>query len=140
VCDHCGCRAFGAIADLTADHERILRAAWTLAETPLGDPRRPELTARLLDVLDPHVEKEEQGLYPYLLEQGDLSPQAGAALEDEHVALRAALTGGRFDRRDYYALAAHIEDEEMELFPAAMFGFDDEVWDALDGLARKLAG
>ena len=33
----------------------------------------------------------------------------------------------------YFALASHIEVEEMELFPAAMFGFDDDEWDAMAG-------
>ena len=32
MCDHCGCRAFAPIAELTADHEDILRRAWALAE------------------------------------------------------------------------------------------------------------
>jgi hemerythrin-like domain-containing protein len=138
VCDHCGCRSFGAIADLTADHERILAAAWNLAEAAAGHPDRPALTAAVLALLDPHVEKEERGLYPRLVEQGALSPEANAVLETEHLTLRSALTGGRFDRRDYYALAAHIEEEEMELFPAAMFGFDDDVWETLDDIAASV--
>jgi hypothetical protein len=42
--------------------------------------------------------------------------------------LHDALAAAVFDRPAFYALAAHIQVEEMELFPAAMLGFDDEEW------------
>ena len=58
--------------------------------------------------------------------------------EAEHRDLRCSLTDGAFDRRDFYALAAHIEDEEMELFPAAMLGFDDEEWGATSDAHRAV--
>jgi hemerythrin-like domain-containing protein len=132
VCDHCGCRAFPAIAELTADHETILSLAWRLAEAARrGDTTDPTARDELLAILDAHVVKEETGLYPLLLAAGDLSVETSGTLEDEHRTLRAALTGASFGRRDYYALAAHIEEEEMELFPAAMFAFDDDEWDDL---------
>jgi hemerythrin-like domain-containing protein len=79
-------------------------------------------------VLDVHVVKEEKWLYPELVATGDLLPASSAALEDEHRSLRSRLLSGSFDRRDFYALAAHIEEEELELFPAAMFAFDDDEW------------
>lgn len=132
MCDHCGCRAFPAIAELTADHETILSLAWLLAEAVRrGDTTDPTVRDELLAILDAHVVKEETGLYPLLLTAGELSVETSGTLEDEHRTLRAALTGGAFDRRDYYALAAHTEQEEMELFPAAMFAFDDDEWDEL---------
>ena len=132
MCDHCGCRAFPAIAELTADHEAILSLAWQLAEAvPRGGATDPTVRDELLAILDAHVVKEETGLYPLLLAAGDLSVETSGTLEDEHRTLRAALTGGAFVRRDYYALAAHIEQEEMELFPAAMFAFDDDEWNEL---------
>jgi hypothetical protein len=59
-------------------------------------------------------------------------------LEAEHRDLRRLLTDRGFDRRDFYALAAHIEDEEMELFPAAMLGFDDEEWGATSDAHRAV--
>lgn len=132
MCDHCGCREYPAIADLTEDHEVILALAWHLAEANHdGAPADDDVRAELLAVLDLHVAKEETGLYPLLLEQGDLSFETSRTLEDEHRTLREALTGDAFDRRDYYALAAHIEEEELELFPAAMFAFDDDEWHEL---------
>jgi hemerythrin-like domain-containing protein len=137
MCDHCGCRAFPPIAELTAEHDDILSRAWDLAEAARtgAQPSSVDL-GRLLSLLDVHVVKEETGLYPLLVAGSGLSDEQRAELEDEHRTLRLALVDGAFDRRAYYALAAHIEAEEMELFPAAMFGFDDEEWDGVVGAHR----
>jgi hemerythrin-like domain-containing protein len=132
MCDHCSCRTYPPIADLSRDHETILELAWAVAEDAAHDPARVDA---LLALLDPHVVKEEQGLYPRLVESGDLAADTRSTLEDEHAELRQTLLTGRFDRRAYYALAAHIEEEEMELFPAAMFAFEDDTWDELAALA-----
>ena len=141
MCDHCGCRAYPPIAELTADHEEILRRAWELAETErAGAPVGPGERDELLAVLDVHVTKEETGLYPELAARGDLTDEQRAQLDGEHREIREALTGGRFDRRAFYALAAHIEDEEMELVPAAMFGFDDDGWEAMDAAHHRARG
>jgi hemerythrin-like domain-containing protein len=129
MCDHCGCRAFPPIAELTADHETILDLAWTLAEaSQVAGHAASAVKCDLLALLDRHVVKEETGLYPALVATGAVSAAEVSDLEAEHRDLRRSLTDGGFDRRDFYALAAHIEGEEMELFPAAMLSFDDEEW------------
>ena len=131
MCDHCGCRAFPPVAELTAEHDEILSLGWRLAELDRTRGSAPsEEFAALLALLDSHVAKEETGLYPVLVGNDGLSVEQRAELEDEHRVLRQRLLDERFDRRDFYALAAHIEVEEMELFPAAMFGFDEEEWSA----------
>lgn len=123
MCDHCGCRAFGPIAELSAEHETILSLAWPVAEaTRLRLGVDADTAERLVALLDLHIAKEETGSYPLLREPGDLSPGTSDDLEREHQTVRAALTGGPFDRPAYFALAAHIEQEELELFPMAMFG------------------
>jgi hemerythrin-like domain-containing protein len=141
MCDHCGCRAFPPIAELTAEHEEILERGWAVAEAEragrIQDASEVDALVRLLDV---HVRKEETGLYPELIARGDLSADQLAELEEEHRDLHRALTASTFDRRAFYTLAAHIEVEEMELFPAAMLGFDDEEWDAMDGAHRAATG
>lgn len=131
MCDHCGCRAFSPIAELTAEHEVILGLAWELAEAPVHEGA---VRDRLLAVLDPHVVKEERGLYPRLTDAGRLDAAHGNELEDEHRDLRATLLDGSFDRRAYYALAAHVEEEELELFSSAMLAFDEDVWAELDAV------
>ncbi len=131
MCDHCACRTYPAIADLSAEHEDILALAWEVAE---GRDRSGGMAVRLLQLLDHHIHKEERGLYPWLVQSGDLDEEQLDRLEEEHRTVRVRLVAGAFDRRDFYALAAHIEEEEMELFPSAMFGFDDDAWDALGEL------
>jgi hypothetical protein len=137
MCDHCGCRAFPAIAELTAEHEQILARAWALAEAGrVGRTVAPAEVDELARLLDVHVLKEETGLYPELIARRRLSADELADLEAEHRDLHDSLNAATFDRRAFYALAAHIEVEETGLFPAAMLGFEDEDWDALDGAHR----
>ena len=126
MCDHCGCRDHPAIAELSEEHETILRLAWRVAEQADDDARRS-----LVELLGRHVAKEEEGLYPQLVGLRSLDPGTVAALEEEHDTIDGAVTGLRVDRRAFYELAAHIEQEEMELFPAAMFAFDDAQWASL---------
>lgn len=132
MCDHCGCREYPPIAELTGEHEEILDLAWVVAEAVRGGRPIPaqelESLRRMLDV---HVIKEETGLYPLLIGEGDLAEDLLVQLEEEHREIGAELAAGRFGRREYFALAAHIETEESELFPCAMFGFDDERWDEM---------
>ena len=51
-----------------------------------------------------------------------------------HPALREALVAGRFERSEFYELASHIEVEEMELFSAARFNFEEPEWDEMAGV------
>jgi hemerythrin-like domain-containing protein len=137
MCDHCGCRSFPTIAELTAEHEEILRSAWELVEAArLGT--HPAATARrdLLALLEVHAAKEETGLFPALVGTGGLSLGSVADLEAEHRQFRRQFAAATLDRRAFYALAAHIEQEEMELFPAAMLGFDQEEWSATEEAHR----
>lgn len=133
MCDHCGCRQFAPIAELTADHERILDMAWIVAAAgDRTDPARLRTRDELVALLDEHVVKEETGLYPQLMGTGDLSTETNDRLEEEHRVVRRALVDDCFDRKLYFALAAHIEEEEMELFSGARFAFDDEEWAEMD--------
>jgi hypothetical protein len=133
MCDHCGCRTFAEIAELSRDHDRILELAWRFAEDRDAGAR-----AELLPLLAAHVAKEEVGLYPLLVATGGLDAELLASLEDEHTTIDQQLNGDGWNRRAFYELAAHIEQEEMELFPSAMFGFDDIEWDALAAAFRRV--
>lgn len=133
MCDHCGCRAFGPIAELTADHEHILERAWAMVEGEWADEASHEAArAELNRFLDLHAVKEEIGLYPLLISTGDLDQERCDGLEAEHRYIHGLLDRAAFDRRAYFALAAHIEEEEMELFSASRFAFGDEEWEAMD--------
>lgn len=141
MCDHCGCREHPPIAELSAEHEQILEVAWALTEqqrrTGTGDG---PLCHQLIAMLEVHVHAEEVALYPLLADCGDLDATTWQRLEDEHAELGAALDAGTFDRRAFFELASHIEEEELELFPMAMFGFDEQDWAALAATPRFLAG
>jgi hypothetical protein len=134
MCDHCGCHEYAEIAELAGEHERILDLAWRAAEHADEAAR-----AELVPLLALHVAKEESGLYPQLLAAGALEPDVVAALEAEHTTIDAQVAGPRWNRVAFYELAAHIEQEEMELFPAAMFGFDDGDWVTLADAYRGVA-
>ena len=132
MCDHCGCRAFGPIAELTADHEHILELAWEVAEGEWPDEATHQAARDQLNrFLDFHAVKEEIGLYPLLISTGDLEVERCEGLEAEHREVHDLLERAAFDRRSYFALAAHIEEEEMELFSGARFAFGDQEWEEM---------
>lgn len=139
MCDHCGCRNVGPTAELTREHEEILVVAWRAAEADdlASGPGREALDA-LAELHGRHSRKEELGLFPLVLEGGDCTPELIASLEAEHRELDGNLAAGRFTRDDYYALAAHIEAEENEVFPMAMFGFDNTMWDDMEHAHRHV--
>lgn len=119
------------MAELTGEHEEILRLAWQVVEaTHVTEAEQARTDLRAL--LDLHVRKEEFGLYPLLVACGRLTRTRSDDLEEEHVEIRRSLDEGDFTRREYYALAAHVEDEEVDLFPAARFAFDEEEWALLE--------
>lgn len=138
MCDHCGCREFPQIGNLNEEHEQILELAWKIVmDAEDGKTMTPEDVVALVAILDVHVAKEEYGLYPKLVEVGELSDELLEELEAEHADIRKNLVALRFDRRDYFELAAHIETEEEELFPLTVFGFDDDDWDELAELEKR---
>lgn len=134
MCDHCGCREFTPVAELTAEHDVILDLAWTLAESIRAGAEDQAVKQRLIALLDAHVSKEESGLYPMLYELGELSDTALRTLEEEHRDIHDTIREGRFGRREYYELSAHIEVEDAELFSSGRFAFDQDDWDDLQAI------
>ena len=68
MCDHCGCREYPPIAELSADHVEILALAEQLATaTRHGTPVDAAGRDRLRSLLEVHAAKEEVGLYPLLI-------------------------------------------------------------------------
>jgi len=139
MCDHCGCREFAPIAELTAEHVAILAIAEPLAEaTRHSKPFATDQQDRLLELLDVHVAKEETGLYPLLLAEMGESADAFDHLEREHEEIYEAITGGVFDHLALYALQRHIEEEEEVLFSGALFHFEGDTWDDLEAAHRAV--
>jgi hemerythrin-like domain-containing protein len=139
VCDHCGCRNVGPTAELTREHDEILVLAWRVAEADdLDSGPGLEALEAFAELHGRHSRKEELGLFPLVLEGGDCTPEQIDTLVAEHRELDRNLAARRFSRRDYYALAAHIEAEESEVFPMAMFGFDNIMWDDMEHAHRHV--
>lgn len=139
MCDHCGCRAYPPIAELTAEHEAILALAGPLAQATRR--HRPIDTAgrdRLVALLRRHVAKEETGLYPLLIAQTGDEPDAFDHLDAEHAELFEVIEAGAFNHLALYALQRHIEEEEEVLFSSALFNFDGNTWDDLDAAHREV--
>lgn len=139
MCDHCGCREVGPTKELTEEHDELLRLAWQVAEA-IREQRNPdpEVLASLIRLHILHSQKEELGLFPLVLESGDCTPELIAELVSEHAEQTATIEAGRFDREAYYALAAHAQVEENEVFPMAMFGFDNTMWDDMERAHRAV--
>lgn len=139
MCDHCGCRAYPAIGELTTEHEAILALAEPLAQaTRRHRAIDAEASGRLIALLATHVAKEEAGLYPLLLAEMGQDPDAFDHLEAEHRELFDAIEAGTFDHLAFYALQRHIEEEEEVLFSAALFHFEGDTWDDLDAAHRRV--
>lgn len=128
MCGHCGCHDLAPIGELDAEHDEILELAWTVLMSGAdGAALDAAAVDQLIWLLDVHIDKEETGLYPLLRENGDLDETQGHRLERDHVVVRDALVAGQFGRTEYNDLVAHIEEEDDDLFPVAMFGFGDDL-------------
>lgn len=139
MCNHCNCREYPAIAELSREHDEILALAVPLAEaTRTGGALDANAVRRLLEILQLHSAKEEAGLYPLLIAEMDETPDAFDHLEDEHVEVLAAIGSGTFDHLALYALQRHIEEEEEVLFSGALFYFDGATWDDLDAAHQRV--
>ncbi len=148
MCEYCGCEAVEAIADLTAEHDRLRELSRELsAAARCGDLLAASAAARAMHaVLEPHTEVEESGLFPALA--GDFPEQIGL-LAGEHRRIDAVLAelagaapaSGWADR----VLAAlgqlfeHILEEQDGVFPAALAGLSIHDWNAVAAV-RSAAG
>jgi hemerythrin-like domain-containing protein len=139
VCDHCNCRDYPPIAELSGEHEEILRLAAGLADaTRRGAAVDIAAAGRLVEILRLHSAKEEAGLYPLLIAEMDDAPDAFDHLEAEHVEVLASIASGTFDHLALYALQRHVEEEEEVLFSGALFHFDGATWDDLETAHRRV--
>jgi len=139
MCDHCGCREYPPIAELSADHVEILALAEQLATaTRHGTPVDAAGRDRLRSLLEVHAAKEEVGLYPLLIAQMGEHADAYSHLEEEHRDIARAIDAGCFEHHAFYALQRHVEEEEEILFSSALFWFDGDTWDDLEAVHRGL--
>jgi len=137
VCEYCGCREVPAIAELRDEHHQLLHEVDHVRralESGDGDRGR-ELLAALVGHLQQHVEREELGIFTALRSQGDYVDEVDE-LEGEHRWLDTAIAGLQpgsveFDTAVaalFGALEAHIEREDLGIFPVSVVTLGAEGW------------
>lgn len=146
LCDHCGCRAFPAIAALSDEHLQIHEVAGQLrrAIRQKDHHHARRLLAELTGLLAPHVAREEQGLFAALHAEETIRA-AVAQLCTEHRRLAVALRQPDPTEPDWAPVLAgldqlsdHIDKEEYGIFPAAVILLPIPVWDRITGEPRPL--
>jgi hemerythrin-like domain-containing protein len=148
MCEHCGCRGIEPIAELMDEHLDLLELAGRIRRELAADDR-PAAAASVAELgrrLDRHVHREELGVFAALKSQGDFADPV-ADLEREHLDFEAELAaldphhpGPEFERavrRMLGELSAHIDKENLGVFPVAVVTLDSAGWETV---ARAHAG
>jgi hemerythrin superfamily protein len=141
MCEYCGCQELQAVAELTAEHNRVVelagqaRRAVGRDDLDLAAERARAITA----VLGIHTAVEERALFPALA--AEFGEHVERLVDDHHrieAVLGEASTGRPADPawpdRLLHALTElreHILREEDGLFPAALISLDPAQWESL---------
>ncbi|MGI5158340.1 hemerythrin domain-containing protein [Microbispora sp. CA-102843] len=148
MCEYCGCQAVTVIGELTREHDLVVdligdaRTAHTAGDTET----MAVIARRIAEVLGPHTEVEEHGLFPAL---ADEFPEQIAGLEAEHRRVEAVLgeaagatpadPGWPLRLLDVLnLLRAHILKEQDGVFPAALTGLSTEEWEAVEAVRARV--
>jgi hemerythrin-like domain-containing protein len=140
MCEYCGCQSLPAIAELTAEHDRIVDL---IGQVRVADRRGDieamiELCREISAVLGPHTLVEEHGLFPAMATE---FPEQIAILEAEHRRIEVVLgeASDAVARTDptwparlidvLTLLREHIFKEQDGVFPAALSTLSTAQWD-----------
>lgn len=141
MCGHCGCHGVPPIRELVDEHvslvedAAVLRGALSRGDRALA----AEVLGRLVAHLDNHVRREEDGIFAALRTDGDFVDEVDA-LEGEHRDLDGAVAAldpddPGFDRAVQGLLAdleAHIEREDLGIFPVAVVTLGRSGWETIE--------
>jgi hypothetical protein len=136
MCDYCDCRSQPEIAALSGDHEQLLSMTASLRRTlEAGHPVDGRQIGELAELLLPHAEREQLGLFAALRDVG-VGPDYVGRFEDDHHRIDDLLVSAAHERNALRTLIDLVEDhifrEETDMFPAARQLLDPEHWDAVD--------
>lgn len=141
MCDYCGCRLIPPIADLSEEHDRLLDLAYKLrrlAEDEARDQAIALLEGEFTTLLRHHTDKEEQGVFHQLRTMGVADTRLDQLvgehrdIEEQVARVRRGEAGWQDALHELAAdLSGHIIDEEIDLFPFAMYELDDAQWDTV---------
>lgn len=150
MCEYCGCQNVPAIAALTAEHDELRAVARDAAGAARSGDRIAAAAAarRLLTLLRPHTQIEEQALFPAMA--GEFAEHVASLLDDHHriehtlaVIADPADAGVSWVQELHEALAelfTHILREQDGLFPATLSVLTPSDWDHLDQVRTQVTG
>jgi hemerythrin-like domain-containing protein len=141
VCEHCGCKGVPPVRELMDEHVALVEQADRVRSALATGDRLGALTDLrvLVERLHRHVHREEAGIFTALREQGEFADEV-TALEGEHEDLDAAIAGldpdapGFTQRvaRLFDELSAHIEREDLGVFPVSVVTLGATGWDVVE--------
>ena len=142
MCEYCGCQALATIDELTREHDLVVGLISKVRSAAAASdvPRMAELARSIADVLGPHTQVEENGLFPVMAVD---FPGHIAALTAEHRQIEAVLaeaaTGPPADpgwparlTGTLSLLRQHILNEQDGVFPAALATLTTADWEAIE--------
>lgn len=148
MCEYCGCQAVAAIDELTREHDRVVNLIGDAraAHTARDADRMAALVRQIGEILGPHTEVEEHGLFPALAAD---FPDHIDALHSEHRRIEAVLgeaaagtpadptwPGRLMSILD--VLRAHILKEQDGVFPAALTTLRTADWEAVEAVRDRV--
>ena len=150
MCEYCGCQNVPAIAALTAEHDELRGVARDAAAAARSGDRVAAAAAarRLLALLRPHTQIEEQALFPAMA--GEFAEHVASLLDDHNRIERTlAVIADPADARANWVqelrealaeLFTHILREQDGLFPATLSVLTPADWDHLDQVRQQVSG
>ena len=140
MCEHCGCRGVEPIAQLMDEHMELLNCAGDIRRSLADDDLVAAASglAELGSLLDPHVRREEFGVFAAMKSQGDFL-DAVSALEREHTSFDLELAALDMHAPDFTArvhrllqeLSEHIDRENLGIFPVAVVTLGATGWETV---------
>jgi hemerythrin-like domain-containing protein len=145
MCDYCDCRARWPIEELGEEHARLavlshdVRAS--IAADDLGHAH--DVFNELVELLDAHSTKEEEGLFAALRAEHELLDDVTALISD-HDGIAALIVDGDSDfpasaLEVLHQLEEHIQREEYDLYPATRLALSPAGWDMVEDVHRRQA-
>lgn len=141
MCDHCGCRGVEAIRELMDEHTALVDESYGVREALQSGDRAESMTllAELVQRLQQHVHREENGIFRALRSSGEFLDEVDA-LEAEHVDLEKAIVGLDAQAPGFPAtvtrllddLAVHIDREDYGIFPVSVVTLGAVDWSIID--------
>ena len=148
MCEYCGCQEIATIGELTREHDAVV-AEIAVVRRLVGEGNLDAVAktaARIAEILSPHTEVEEDGLFPLMAQD---FPDHIHVLEDEHRLVEGVLAEstdgvpsapGWPDRliATLELLRDHILKEQDGLFPASVTTLDPGDWQRIELLRARV--